>query len=151
MQQSIITPVMGQHVIRSGLSQSPSRSAMPRRVIPPSLTRRDAMSAPHDDRPDQPAPSGGAWRRWFFGLFVSVALVGAILHFGEIKNFARLLTQAEPAWLALAVPFQISDLCERSLGLVVRPVARRDAAPYIPAFLEQPPYFILGRIVTRQK
>jgi len=39
-------------------------------------------------------PKGGGWRRWFFGLLMTAALVGAVLHFGEIENFGHLLARA---------------------------------------------------------
>lgn len=74
------------------------------------------MSARHDDQLDGAAPKRRAWQSWFFGLIVSAALVGAILHFGEIKNFARLLTQAEPSWLALAVLLQVSTYASVASG-----------------------------------
>jgi uncharacterized protein (TIRG00374 family) len=48
------------------------------------------------------------WRRWFFGLVLVAALVGAILRFGDLERFALLVQQAEPAWLALAVMLQLS-------------------------------------------
>lgn len=74
------------------------------------------MSTPHDDRPVASPRRASPWRRWFFGLVVSVALIGAILRFGEISNFARLLTQAKPAWLALAILFQISTYVSVASG-----------------------------------
>lgn len=74
------------------------------------------MSARYDDRPDGSAPERRAWQSWFFGLIVSAALVGAMLHFGEIRNFARLLTQAEPSWLALAVLLQVSTYASVASG-----------------------------------
>lgn len=58
----------------------------------------------------------GRWRPWFFGLIVSAALIGAVLHFGEITNFARLLTQAQPLWLALAAALQMSTYASVALG-----------------------------------
>lgn len=58
----------------------------------------------------------GSWRQWFFGLVVLAALIGAILHFGEIENFARLLTKAEPSWLALAILLQVSTYASVASG-----------------------------------
>jgi hypothetical protein len=48
------------------------------------------------------------WRNGFFGLIPVAALVGAVLHFGEIERFALLLREAEPGWLGLAVLMQVS-------------------------------------------
>jgi uncharacterized membrane protein YbhN (UPF0104 family) len=54
-------------------------------------------------------PGGsGRWRSWFFGLIVSAALIGAVLHWGEIEQFALLAERAKPGWLALAVTLQLS-------------------------------------------
>ena len=50
----------------------------------------------------------GGWRRWFFGLAAIAALVGTVLHFGEIERFAALVQQAEPAWLGLGIALQLS-------------------------------------------
>jgi uncharacterized membrane protein YbhN (UPF0104 family) len=60
-------------------------------------------------------PSGG-WRRWFFGLVLTAALAGAVLHFGDIKRFAELVQEAEPAWLALAVMLQLSTYISVASG-----------------------------------
>jgi uncharacterized protein (TIRG00374 family) len=49
-----------------------------------------------------------AWRRWFFGIVLIAALVGAVLHWGEIERFGQMLRQARPAWLGLAVGLQTS-------------------------------------------
>lgn len=57
--------------------------------------------------PEEPSPAP-AWRRWFFGLVLIAALVGAVLHWGEIERFGQMLRQVRPAWLALAAGLQIS-------------------------------------------
>lgn len=74
------------------------------------------MTRAHRNRRDGDKPSGGGWRAWFFGIFLVAALVGAVLHFGEIRNFGRLLAQAQPAWLALAVALQISTYASVASG-----------------------------------
>lgn len=58
----------------------------------------------------------GDWRRWFFGLIVTAALIGAVLHFGEIENFGPLLARARPLWLALAILLQLSTYASVALG-----------------------------------
>jgi len=50
----------------------------------------------------------GGWRSWFFGLILAAALLGAVLHWGEIERFADLVRNAEPRWLGLAILFQLS-------------------------------------------
>lgn len=90
------------------------------------------MSSPHDEaslRPDR-----GNWRLWLFGAFVAAALIGTVLHFGELKNFAALITQAKPLWLVLAVLFQLSTYAGVAAGwslLLARAGARRPLKPLI--------------------
>ncbi|MEG8220533.1 lysylphosphatidylglycerol synthase transmembrane domain-containing protein [Sphingomonas sp. HH69] len=58
----------------------------------------------------------GAWRSWFLGIILVAALVGAVLHFGEIENFGRLVARANLFWLALAVLFQLSTYASVAAG-----------------------------------
>ncbi|AOH87290.1 hypothetical protein AWL63_22995 (plasmid) [Sphingomonas panacis] len=58
-------------------------------------------------RPEQSTARHG-WRRWFLGVLTAAALLGAVLHFGEVENFARLVDRAQPLWLALAILFQLT-------------------------------------------
>ncbi|AMK22941.1 MULTISPECIES: lysylphosphatidylglycerol synthase transmembrane domain-containing protein [Sphingomonadaceae] len=62
------------------------------------------------------ARPSSAWRSWFLGIILTAALVGAVLHFGEIENFARLLVRANPFWLAVAVLFQLSTYASVAAG-----------------------------------
>lgn len=64
-----------------------------------------------------------SWRSWFFGFLMVAALIGIVLHFGEIRNFARLLNQVEPIWLVIAVLLQLSTYV--SLALAWRSVLTR--------------------------
>lgn len=64
-----------------------------------------------------------SWRSWFFGFLMVAALVGIVLHFGEIRNFARLLNQVEPIWLLVALLLQLSTYV--SLALAWRSVLTR--------------------------
>ena len=70
----------------------------------------------HGGLPDAEMPKGGGWRSWFFGVVIVAALIGAVLHFGEIQNFARLVARAEPMWLGLAVLLQISTYVSVAAG-----------------------------------
>jgi uncharacterized protein (TIRG00374 family) len=71
--------------------------------------------------------SGGSWRRWFMGILTAAALLGAVLHFGEIKNFASLVARAHPLWLALAVLLQLSTYVSVAGGWVA--VLRQAGSP----------------------
>ena len=68
------------------------------------------------DNPEPERAGGGGWRSWFFGIVIVAALVGAVLHFGEIQNFAHLVTRAQPLWLALALLLQISTYVSVAAG-----------------------------------
>jgi uncharacterized membrane protein YbhN (UPF0104 family) len=62
------------------------------------------------------APTTGSWRRWFFGIIVAAALIGVVLHFGDIQTFARLLIEARPLWLGIAVLLQLSTYVSVAVG-----------------------------------
>jgi uncharacterized protein (TIRG00374 family) len=64
---------------------------------------------------DAPSPWHG-WRGWFFAAALVAALVAAVLHFGELEQFAKLLTRARPLWLAAAFAAQLSTYVSVSLG-----------------------------------
>jgi uncharacterized protein (TIRG00374 family) len=52
-----------------------------------------------------PALQSSKWRYglgWIFGVLVLGAVVGVVLHFGELRQFADLLRAAEPQWLLVA-------------------------------------------------
>ena len=82
------------------------RRAPPRRRWPArraSGRRLGAMSS--RAKPSVRAPR---WRSWFFGLIVAAALFGAVAHWGEVEAFARLVGQAQPGWLLVAIALQLS-------------------------------------------
>lgn len=83
------------------------------------------MSASPDEN-TSPA-RGGGWRRWFFGVIVIAALIGVVLHGGEIDDFVRLLARAQPLWLALAILLQLSTYASVGLGWSV--VLRQAGTP----------------------
>ncbi len=56
------------------------------------------------------------WRQWFFGVLLIAALVGAVVHFGELRNFAELVRKVEPGWLIFAVALQFSTYVSLALG-----------------------------------
>jgi uncharacterized membrane protein YbhN (UPF0104 family) len=73
------------------------------------------------------ASGGGGWRRWVFGFVVAAALLGAVLHWGEIEGFARLVREARPAWLGLALALQLSTYASVAGGWAA--VLRRAGTP----------------------
>jgi uncharacterized membrane protein YbhN (UPF0104 family) len=87
------------------------------------MHEESAMAKAEDGRP----ASSGRWRSWFFGVLVSAALIGAVLHWGEIRAFAILIERAEPAWLALALALQLSTYASVAAGW--RAVLRRAGTP----------------------
>ena len=44
---------------------------------------------------------------WIFGILILAALILIVLRLGELKNFVRLIEQAQPQWLVMAVFLQI--------------------------------------------
>lgn len=68
------------------------------------------------EEPEAEAGTGGGWRSWFFGIVIVAALVGAVLHFGEIQNFGRLISRAQPLWLGLAVLLQVATYFSVAAG-----------------------------------
>lgn len=50
----------------------------------------------------------GNWRGWLIGLLLLGGLVVAVLHWAEVKNFAALIAQADPLWLAAAAALQVA-------------------------------------------
>lgn len=71
--------------------------------------------------------ASGTWRSWFLGIILAAALVGAVLHFGEIENFARLVARADPLWFAVAILFQLSTYASVAAGWAA--VLRRAGTP----------------------
>lgn len=61
-------------------------------------------------------PRVANWRIWFFALIVIAALVGTVLHFGQIHNFLLLAERAQPLWLAAAILLQLSTYVSLALG-----------------------------------
>ena len=74
------------------------------------------MTGQRRDNEESIVSAGGGWRSWFFGLVIIAALVGAVLHFGEIQNFGRLVVRAQPLWLGLAVLMQVSTYFSVATG-----------------------------------
>ena len=68
------------------------------------------------------------WRGWFTGIVIAAALLGAVLHWGELANFMVLIRRAEPGWLIAAVLLQLSTYAAVALGwrlVIIRAEGRR--------------------------
>jgi uncharacterized protein (TIRG00374 family) len=48
------------------------------------------------------------WRSWLLALLLIAGLIVAVLHWGDVKKFAALVTHAKPLWLLLAVVLQLA-------------------------------------------
>jgi len=83
------------------------------------------------DQRDGRAPPAHAigferWRSWLFGLILIAALVTAIGHWGEIAVFTRLVREAEPLWLGLAIALQLGTYA--SVAMAWREILRAASA-----------------------
>jgi uncharacterized protein (TIRG00374 family) len=101
------------------------------------LSETPASSATRPDdigSPVAPPTRLGGWRNWFLGFVLIAALVGAVAHWGEVKDFAQLLRRARPAWLALAIACQLSTYVSVAMGwalVLTRAGTPRGLAPLI--------------------
>src|SRR4051794_35642509 len=48
------------------------------------------------------------WRSWLLAALLIAGLIAAVLHWGDVKKFAALLTTASPVWLGIAALLQIA-------------------------------------------
>ena len=49
-----------------------------------------------------------SWRSWFLAVLLVAGLVIAVLHWGDVKRFGKLLTEAKPLWLLSAAALQLA-------------------------------------------
>ena len=69
---------------------------------------RKAIAASDDE--DEAGLTGKAlasWRTWFLAILLIGALAFAAFHWGDVKKFAKLVSQAEPLWLLAAFATQL--------------------------------------------
>jgi len=57
-----------------------------------------------------------SWRSWLLAALLVGGLVLAAFHWGDVKRFGKLLTEAQPLWLLIAVGLQLATY----LGLAVQ-------------------------------
>ena len=48
-----------------------------------------------------------SWRSWFLALLLVAGVVIAVLHWGDVKRFGKLMTEAKPLWLIAAAVLQL--------------------------------------------
>lgn len=48
------------------------------------------------------------WRTWLLAVLLIAGLVVAVLHWGDVKKFAALMTTAQPLWLLIAAILQLA-------------------------------------------
>ena len=61
-------------------------------------------------RTKQQSPIEGAvsnWRSWLLAILLVAGLVVAVLHWGDVKKFAALVTHSKPLWLGIAALLQV--------------------------------------------
>jgi uncharacterized protein (TIRG00374 family) len=51
---------------------------------------------------------GAKWRTWLLAALLIAGIVVAVLHWGDVKKFAALLTAAKPLWLLAAASLQLA-------------------------------------------
>ena len=68
------------------------------------------MPARKKDKEQQSRAKGLAsnWRSWFLAVLLIAGIVIAALHWGDVKKFGKLLTEAKPIWLAAAALLQLA-------------------------------------------
>src|SRR3954463_7655577 len=49
-----------------------------------------------------------SWRSWVLAALLIGGLIIAVLHWGDVKHFGQLLTQAKPLWLVAAILLQLA-------------------------------------------
>ena len=56
---------------------------------------------------DEGAGPASNWRSWLLAFLLVAGVVFAVLHWGEVKNFAELVAHSQPLWLLAAAAAQI--------------------------------------------
>ena len=56
---------------------------------------------------EQPSGIAANWRSWLLAALLIAGVIVAVLHWGDVKKFAALVTHAKPLWLLAAVGAQV--------------------------------------------
>ena len=62
---------------------------------------------PAKKRTKEEGSSASNWRSWLLAAMLVAGLVVAALHWGDVKRFASLVTNAKPVWLLIALALQL--------------------------------------------
>jgi len=86
--------------------------AQPRRsgVALPVASRTKTGSPAREERiekAEEPSRFATNWRSWLLALLLIAGVVIAVLHWGDVKKFAALVTHAKPMWLVAAAAAQL--------------------------------------------
>lgn len=88
----------------------------------------EPTASPADTTRAGPAQSRrGGLARWAFGIFLLAAVIGAVLHFGDIEEFATLARSAKPEWMLLALLAQAGTYV--AAGAIWRAALKRAGHP----------------------
>lgn len=81
---------------------------------------------------DNPLSSGLAanWRAWLLAVLLIAGVVIALLHWGDVKRFADLVTHARPLWLLAAVAAQLLTYCALAVEWAIVLRAGKCRAPF---------------------
>jgi uncharacterized protein (TIRG00374 family) len=83
----------------------PSRVGLPVASTTKSQTRTKRKQGKAADE-QQPGFSAN-WRQWLLAALLIAGVIVAVLHWGDVKKFAALVTHAKPLWLLAAVAAQV--------------------------------------------
>jgi len=72
-----------------------------------SRTRNGAAKRKRTKDKDENSGLAGNWRSWLLALLLIAGVVVAVLHWGDVKNFAALVAHSKPLWLIAAAIAQL--------------------------------------------
>src|SRR3954454_2650837 len=58
-------------------------------------------------RGDEPRSAFANWRSWLLAVLLIAGVVVAVLHWGDVRNFAELVAHAQPLWLLAGAVAQL--------------------------------------------
>jgi uncharacterized protein (TIRG00374 family) len=91
------------------------------------------QNAPTDTAPDDKQDNSGFvanWRSWLLALLLVAGVIVAVLHWGDVKKFAELVTHARPLWLLAAAAAQLLTYVALALQWMLVLRAGKCRAPF---------------------
>jgi uncharacterized protein (TIRG00374 family) len=90
---------------------------------------RSARSARRSE--DREVPDFAAnWRSWLLAILLLAGVVVAVLHWGDVKNFAALVTHSKPVWLLAAAAAQLLTYVALAIEWALVLKAGKCSAPF---------------------